>query len=136
MISPSNSAADFWGPDAASFRPERWEAGSGYPIPEGIPGVWGNQMSFLGGTWGCIGFRFAVIECVHAPFKVSSHPDEVWMRNRMKALLYALIRAFEFELAVPAADIVPKISLVANPTVSSEPAVGQQMPLLVKLFHA
>ncbi|KAF7970856.1 hypothetical protein HWV62_6703 [Athelia sp. TMB] len=116
MISPSNSAPDFWGPDAASFRPERWEADSGFPIPEGVPGVWGNQMSFLGGTRGCIGFRFAVVE--------------------MKALLYALIRAFEFDLAVPAAHIVPKVSLVANPTVSSEPAVGQQMPLLVKPFHA
>ncbi|KAF7976465.1 hypothetical protein HWV62_6723 [Athelia sp. TMB] len=116
VISSSNSARDLWGPDAASFRPERWEAGNEFMIPKGVPGVWGNQMSFLGGPRGCIGFRFAVVE--------------------MKALLYALVRAFEFELAVPAANIVPKLSIVLNPTVSSEPEIAKQMPLLVKPYRA
>lgn len=27
-----------------------------------IPGVWGNQLSFLGGQRSCIGFRFALVE--------------------------------------------------------------------------
>jgi hypothetical protein len=43
-------------------RPERW-----FNIPESassIPGVFSNVMSFLGGARGCIGYRFAVIECV------------------------------------------------------------------------
>lgn len=28
------------------------------------PGIWGNQMTFMGGSRGCIGFQFAVYECV------------------------------------------------------------------------
>ncbi|KAF7976459.1 hypothetical protein HWV62_6711 [Athelia sp. TMB] len=103
-----------WGADARVFKPERWDA-----IPEGahsIPGVWGNTMSFLAGPRACIGYRFSVVE--------------------MKALLYTLIRAFEFELAVPAADIRSKQSIVSRPIVTSEPDVGNQMPLLVKAYSA
>jgi cytochrome P450 len=43
-------------------------------------------MTFLGGQRACIGFKFAVLE--------------------MKALLFHLIRAFEFELAVDPKDVV------------------------------
>lgn len=42
------------------FRPERWEN-----IPPGAqasPGVWGNIMSFLGGSRACIGYHFAALE--------------------------------------------------------------------------
>lgn len=53
---------------------------------------------------------------------------------RMKALLFTLVRAFEFELAVPAADIGRKISIVQRPMVRSEPGAGAQMPLLVKSY--
>jgi hypothetical protein len=41
-------------------RPERWEQ-----IPEavnGVPGVWGNTMTFLGGPRNCIAYRFSVVE--------------------------------------------------------------------------
>ena len=50
----------------------------------------------------------------------------------MKALLFTLIRAFEFELAVPAKDIVKKTTIVQRPLVLSDPAGGNQMPLLLK----
>ena len=33
--------------------------------PEAIresPGIWGNQMTFMGGSRACIGFQFAVYE--------------------------------------------------------------------------
>ncbi|KAJ6577019.1 cytochrome P450 [Mycena vulgaris] len=65
---------EIWGDDAAEFRPERWEN-----IPEAansIPGVWGNLLTFLAGPRNCIGFRFSLVE--------------------MKALLFTLLRAFEF----------------------------------------
>jgi cytochrome P450 len=42
------------------YRPERWES-----IPEAssaIPSVWGNMLTFSGGSHACIGFRFALIE--------------------------------------------------------------------------
>jgi hypothetical protein len=52
----------------------------------------------------------------------------------MKALLFTLVRAFEFELAVPAADIEKKTSVVQRPIVKSEPEAGNQMPLIVKPY--
>lgn len=54
----------------------------------------------------------------------------------MKALLFALVRAFEFELAVPATDIIKKSSLVQRPIVVSDPEGGNQMPLLVKPYRS
>jgi hypothetical protein len=53
----------------------------------------------------------------------------------MKALLFTLIRAFEFELAVPAKDILAKQTLVQRPIVASEMEYGNQMPLLIKPYR-
>jgi hypothetical protein len=52
--------------------------------------------------------------------------------SRMKALLFTLVRAFEFELAVPAEEIVKKSSIVQRPFVVSDPGGGYQLPLLVR----
>jgi hypothetical protein len=57
------------------------------------------------------------------------------MLDRMKALLFTLIRAFEFELAVPAKDIRTKQTIVQRPIVTSEMEYGPQMPLLVKQYR-
>ena len=53
----------------------------------------------------------------------------------MKALLFTLVRAFEFELAVPAKDIRTKQTIVQRPIVASEMEYGHQMPLLVKPYR-
>ena len=53
----------------------------------------------------------------------------------MKALLFTLVRAFEFELAVPPEDIGKKTGLVQRPVVLSDQAGGNQMPLLLKLIN-
>ena len=55
----------------------------------------------------------------------------------MKALLFSLIRAFEFELAVPPEDIAKKKSVVVvqRPVVLSDPQGGNQMPLILKPVH-
>lgn len=130
-----NRSKEIWGEDAKTFRPERWDA-----IPEaahGIPGVWGNTLSFLGGPRACIGYRFSVIECVICLLPLlSSLTCIFWGRCRMKALLYTLMRAFEFELAVPAADIRSKQTIVSRPIVLSEPEAGNQMPLLIRPYRA
>ncbi|KAI0364501.1 cytochrome P450 [Pilatotrama ljubarskyi] len=107
-----NRSKKLWGEDALEFKPERWES-----PPESvssIPGVWGHILSFLGGPRACIGYRFSLVE--------------------MKALLFTLVRAFEFELAVPAEDIQKKTSIVQRPLLRSAPEKGSQMPLLVKRF--
>lgn len=52
---------------------------------------------------------------------------------RMKALLFSLVRALEFDLAVPGEEIVARTSIVQRPYVSSHLEVGSQLPLLIKL---
>lgn len=105
-----NMSKALWGEDAREFKPERWES-----VPEAvqpIPGVWSNLMTFIGGPRACIGYRFSLVE--------------------MKALIFTLVRAFEFEMAVPIEDITRKIGLVQRPFVRSEMEKGTQMPLIVK----
>ncbi|KAH7096526.1 cytochrome P450 [Auriculariales sp. MPI-PUGE-AT-0066] len=75
-----------WGRDANQFRPERWSE-----IParaSTIPGIAPNLLTFIGGPHACIGHRFAVAE--------------------IKILLFHIVRAFEFSLAVDAGDIYTK----------------------------
>ncbi|KAJ6530003.1 cytochrome P450 [Mycena vulgaris] len=104
-----NTDKALWGEDAAEFKPERWDH-----LPEAvkaIPGVWSNLMTFFAGPHNCIGFRFSVAE--------------------QKALLFTLIRAFEFELAIPASEIGSRGAL-QRPFLLAEREKGDQMPLLVK----
>jgi hypothetical protein len=52
----------------------------------------------------------------------------------MKTLLFTLVRAFEFELAVPASDVGQKCMIVQGPVLRSNPEGGNEMPLLIKSF--
>jgi len=109
-----NKSKAIWGEDADEFRPERWEK-----LPEGaasIPGVWGHILTFLGGPRACIGYRFSLVE--------------------MKALIFVLVRAFEFSLAVPADEIVAKSVVVRRPYLRSDQKKGVQMPLVLKPVRA
>ncbi|KAJ3805519.1 cytochrome P450 [Lentinula aff. lateritia] len=110
-----NRSKALWGEDARDFKPERWLTPGGVPSTvSSIPGVWGNMLSFLGGAHACIGYRFSLVE--------------------MKALLFVLIRAFEFELAVSPEDIVGKTGIVRRTHLKSEPEKGSQLPLWVKPY--
>jgi len=105
-----NCLEEVWGPNARTFNPDRWRN-----IPkeaEKVPGVWGNQVSFLTGPKGCIGFRFAVLE--------------------MKAILYTLIRAFEFEPAVPKEKVLRRALAVARPVIQGEEEKGSFLPMRVR----
>jgi len=53
----------------------------------------------------------------------------------MKALLFTLLRAFEFQLAVPAADIKRKGLMVQRPVLASDPDGKNELPLLVKVYQ-
>ncbi|RXW23924.1 hypothetical protein EST38_g1922 [Candolleomyces aberdarensis] len=112
-IIPIHEEKTIWGEDSLEFRPERWER-----VPEAanaIPGAWGNTMAFFGGPRACIGYRFALLE--------------------MKALLFALIRAFELEPAGPVEDIGKKLFIVYRPFLKSDPEAGTQLPLKVRLYQ-
>ncbi|PVG01509.1 cytochrome P450 [Serendipita vermifera] len=110
-IAAVNRSTSIWGEDARVFNPDRW-----LDLPNAtylIPGVWGNQLTFLGGPRGCIGFKFAIIE--------------------MKAILFSLLRTFEFDLAVPEDDVIRLSSVTARPGLKSEKEKGYQIPLIVKV---
>ncbi|KAJ7146652.1 cytochrome P450 [Mycena epipterygia] len=113
-ISDVNTDPHLWGDDAGEFRPERWEK-----VPEAvntIPGVWANLLTFLAGPHNCIGFRFSLAE--------------------QKALLFVLIRAFEFDRAVPDGTIGRTSGGLQSSFVLSEREKGSQMPLIVKAYQA
>ncbi|KAJ7830482.1 cytochrome P450 [Mycena leptocephala] len=96
-----------WGDDAAEFRPERWEH-----IPDAssaVPSVWGNLFTFFAGPNNCIGFRFALVE--------------------LKALLFTLVRAFEFEPAVPKGGIGCTSSDLQLPVVVGEREKRTGLPI-------
>ncbi|KAG9128435.1 hypothetical protein FRC07_012543 [Ceratobasidium sp. 392] len=103
-----NRSKDIWGEDSTEFRPERWDN-----LPEAaktMPGVWGHLMTFIQGNRSCIGYRFAVAE--------------------MKALLYTLVRAIEFDID-PSIKLESKF-LSARPLIISQPERGNQVPLICK----
>ena len=52
----------------------------------------------------------------------------------MKALLFTLVRAFEFELAVPASEIGKRSAIVQRPILLSDPDRKAQLPMLFKPY--
>ena len=76
---------EFWGEDAAAFKPERW-LGDGDKKPRQTPFAW---LAFLAGERSCIGQRFAMLE--------------------MKAVLATMLTRFEL-LELPGAP-APQPSL-------------------------
>ena len=55
----------------------------------------------------------------------------------MKALIFSLVRAFEFELAVPPERVTKKSTIILRPIILGEDDNSNQMPLLVKPYvHA
>ncbi|EAU81974.2 cytochrome P450 [Coprinopsis cinerea okayama7 len=110
-IAMVNRIESLWGPDAHEYRPERW-LGKLPDAVSGIPNIWGNTLSFLAGPRACIGYRFSLVET--------------------KAILFTLLRAFEFELAVPVEDIGQKATIVQRPILRSDPKAGNQLPLYIR----
>ncbi|KAJ6481952.1 cytochrome P450 [Mycena sanguinolenta] len=106
-----NHDKEIWGPDAGEFRPERWEH---VPSAAGaIPGMpHPNLFSFFAGQTHCIGYRFSLVE--------------------MKALLFTLIRAFEFEPAISSKSIGYGGNLVRAPIYLDEPERGSCLPMILK----
>jgi len=108
-----NTDKDIWGKDAFEFKPERWKS-----PPEAIsenPSVWSNLLTFLAGSRACIGYQFTLIE--------------------LKCLLFALVRKFEFSLALPVEDIVWRNqTVVRRPFVKGSLQDGPNLPLYVKVY--
>ncbi|KAI0763276.1 cytochrome P450 [Trametes elegans] len=108
-----NRDKTLWGEDALEFRPERWDA-----LPasvSNIPGIWAHNLTFMGGQHACLGFRFAL--------------------NQIKVAIFTLLRAFEFDLSVPAEEIGRSSTLLVRPMVLGEPEKGPQLPMRVRAYR-
>jgi cytochrome P450 len=88
------------------------------------------MLSFLGGPRACIGYRLSLMEYVFLCIMF----NDTYTAIRIKAILFTLVRAFKFDLAVPASCIVKKQGIIQRPAVVSEKEVGNQMPLLIKPY--
>ncbi|KAG8885000.1 hypothetical protein FRB97_002507 [Tulasnella sp. 331] len=100
------------GQEVHEIFPERYEN-----LPDAVsevPSLYGGTLSFNAGGRGCIGWRMAVLE--------------------VKALLFALVRTFEFNID-PELQIGVKAVLAARPVVVGEEEKGPQLPLRVSLHR-
>ncbi|THV06950.1 cytochrome P450 [Dendrothele bispora CBS 962.96] len=110
-IQSMNKDKKLWGEDAWEFKPERWGK-----EPE-------SSTKFQ--VYGVIFLRsLVVLELVLAGGSPSSK-HEMNLENRMKAILFTLIRAFEFDLAVPKEDVTFKRPLMVS---LSRPMAKSHLP--------
>jgi hypothetical protein len=109
--------------------PSRWTDGRVTESVKSVPGVWGNVLSFLGGSHACIGYRFSLYEYVASADRVLII---LTCSIRAKIILHVLVSAFSFELAVPQAEIGARSKVVTRPVVKSELGRGPQMPLFIR----
>jgi cytochrome P450 len=105
MVSPwaINRNPKLWGPDAEEFVPARWIDKNGRATMNGGAESNYSFLTFLHGPRSCIGERFA--------------------RAELRALLAALVGAFEFEMADPDEDVI------VGGTITSKPKNGMKLKL-------
>ncbi|TYJ59119.1 hypothetical protein B9479_000108 [Cryptococcus floricola] len=115
-IANVNCSEAIWGPNASKFDPTRFLSSSAEVKPTHVPGVWGNLLTFLGGTRNCIGYRFALAE--------------------MKAILFVLMKNFEFQELKSKPEVEKKSAVVMRCRIKGEEDAGLQMPLMVVPLEA
>ncbi|KZP14939.1 cytochrome P450 [Athelia psychrophila] len=107
-IMRANRDPTIWGDDAHEWKPERWLASPPDKVANAhFPGVFSNMMTFLGGSRGCIGFKFSLLE--------------------MKVVLCVLLESFAFSLSDT--DITWNLGGIVTPSVNG--SVKPQLPLIV-----
>lgn len=106
LISPwaINRHPELWGPDAETFRPERW-LGSACSDNDNVP-----EMSIRDGERGMNSHEF--ITFLHG---ARSCIGQGFARSELKCLLAALVLRFKMELAVPNEVPVPTGAVTIKP---------------------
>ncbi|KAJ7115353.1 cytochrome P450 [Mycena epipterygia] len=110
-----NRDKEIWGKTRTSSSPS---AGKSYRTPSALSPAYGRtKLLFFAGPHNCIGFRFALAE--------------------MKALLFTVVRAFEFKPAVPEGGIGSSgAGFLQRPMVLAHKEEGTGLPLILKPFNA
>ncbi|KAI0676047.1 cytochrome P450 [Trametes maxima] len=107
----SNTDKALWGEDAEEWKPERWLQ----PLPPAleearVPGIYSNLMTFGGGSYSCIGFKFSQLE--------------------MKVVLATLVPSFVFDL--PDKPVNWAWAGVAYPTMGGGDITRAEMSIKIK----
>ncbi|KAK7688291.1 hypothetical protein QCA50_008661 [Cerrena zonata] len=113
-IRASNRHRDLWGDDANEWRPERWLS----PLPKAVedahmPGVYSNQMTFMGGGRSCIGFKFSQLET--------------------KVILNILLQSFRFSPSKKSGEVNWNVAAVRYPTLGRD-STKAELPLKVEVL--
>ena len=91
----------------------------------------GEQPYFHGRT-ACVSRLQVLLEPVRRCPIFCFHDPSADTLRRIKVAVFTLLRAFEFELAVPAEDIGKSSTVLARPMRLSDPDKGPQLPMLVR----
>ncbi|KAI0671636.1 cytochrome P450 [Trametes maxima] len=111
-VQACNTNKALWGDDAGEWKPERWLKPFPPALEEArVPGIYSNLMTFGGGSYSCIGFKFSQLE--------------------MKVVLAALLPSFVFDL--PDKPIGWKWAGVSYPTMGGADVTRAELLLKMKL---
>jgi cytochrome P450 len=101
---------ELWGPDAAEYKPERWD-NSATQLPAAVKALPGPGLfSFISGPRNCVGQRFAQTE--------------------IKVLLAHLLCDFKFEV-VPGWELSQRQMIARRALIVGQEQYGTRMPLIV-----
>jgi len=104
-----------WGEDAKEWNPERWlNKFAETVIDAKVPGVYSNVLTFSGGPYSCIGFKFSQLE--------------------MKIVLAVVLQSFKFSHSRQKDEITWNFANVMYPTVGREDRLKPSYPMNVELI--
>ncbi|KAI0649221.1 cytochrome P450 [Trametes meyenii] len=110
-VQACNTNKTLWGDDADEWKPERWLKPFPSALEEArVPGIYANLMTFGGGSYSCIGFKFSQLE--------------------MKVVLATLLPSFTFDL--PDKPIIWNWAGVAYPTMGGVDVTRAELLLKIK----
>jgi len=113
-VASINVMKEIWGQDAEQFRPERWSEQVSSALAEGTNGftLYSHLSSFLGGTRGCVGYKFALLE--------------------FKTILSTIVETLEFKERDDKPAIVSKSFIVTKPYLKDDQKFSR-LPLNVSM---